>query len=80
MESKGGRVCHLDSRDLLTEQGIFSSFTDALQFPGYFGRNWDALVDCLGDVCGAVTGGVGGAVVVHDADRLVEAHYFPCRL
>lgn len=77
LEAKGGRVYHFDSRDLMTEQGIFSSFAAALQFPGYFGKNWDALVDCLDDLCGAVTGGVGIAVVVNEADQLLRTEHFP---
>ncbi|WP_078960298.1 barstar family protein [Streptomyces sp. NRRL WC-3618] len=77
MEATGGRVCHFDSRDLMTEQGIYRSFAEALQFPGYFGRNWDAMVDCLDDLCGAVTGGVGVVGIIHDADRLLEAEHFP---
>jgi RNAse (barnase) inhibitor barstar len=77
LEADGGRVFHFDARALMTEQEIFSSFADALQFPGYFGRNWDAMVDCLDDLCGAVTGGVGIAVVVHDADQLLKAEHFP---
>jgi RNAse (barnase) inhibitor barstar len=77
LEAGGGRVVHFDARALMTEQGIFSSFAKALQFPSYFGRNWDAMVDCLDDLCGAVTGGVGIAVVVHDADQLLETEHFP---
>ncbi|MEV2193103.1 barstar family protein [Streptomyces phaeochromogenes] len=77
LEAKGGHVHHFDSRELMTEQGIHRSFAEVLQFPGYFGKNWDALMDCLDDLCGAVTGGVGIAGVVHDADLLLEAEHFP---
>ncbi|UIR18829.1 barstar family protein [Streptomyces spinosirectus] len=77
LEAGGGRVFHFDAHALMTEQEIFSSFAKVLQFPGYFGRNWDAMVDCLDDLCGAVTGGVGIAVVVHDADQLLETEHFP---
>jgi hypothetical protein len=77
LEGRGGRVHHFDAGDLLTERGIYDTFADVLCFPGYFGRNWDALVDCLDDLCGAVTGGVGMAGVIHDADRLLEAEHFP---
>lgn len=35
------------------------------------------MVDCLDDLCGAITGGVGIAVVVHDADQLLETEHFP---
>ncbi|MFF0667830.1 barstar family protein [Streptomyces tendae] len=67
MEAAGGRVHHFDSRELTTEQGIHRFFAQALQFPGYYGANWDALVDCLSDPCGAATGGVGVVGVIHDA-------------
>jgi RNAse (barnase) inhibitor barstar len=77
LEAKGGHVYRFESRDLTTEEGICRSFAEALRFPGYFGRNWDALVDCLDDLCGEVTGGVGIAGVVQDADRLLEAEHFP---
>ncbi|MBV1939936.1 barstar family protein [Streptomyces sp. BV286] len=77
LEAKGGRVHRFDARDLTTEQGIHRAFAEVLQFPGYYGRNWDALVDCLDDLCGAVTGGVGIAGVIHDADLLLEAEHFP---
>ncbi|MFE2061496.1 barstar family protein [Streptomyces sp. NPDC059467] len=77
LTAKGGRVHHFDARDLVTEQGLYRSFAEVLRFPGYFGRNWDAVVDCLDDLCDEVTGGVGIVGVIHDADRLLETAYFP---
>jgi hypothetical protein len=77
LEEAGGRVLRLDSCGLMTEQGIYDTFAAGLLFPGYFGRNWDAMVDCLDDLCGAVTGGVGVATVIGEADRLLEAEHFP---
>ncbi|MGX1118664.1 hypothetical protein RKD37_004027 [Streptomyces ambofaciens] len=77
LEAAGGRVHRFDSRELTTEQGIHRSFAQALQFPGYYGANWDALVDCLSDLCGAATGGVGIVGVIHDADLLLDAQHFP---
>ncbi|GLW51948.1 hypothetical protein Stsp02_76080 [Streptomyces sp. NBRC 14336] len=78
LEAKGGQVHRLSSHELMTEQGVYAAFARALQFPGYFGRNWDAMVDCLDDLCGAVTGGgVGIAVVIEDADRLLDTEHFP---
>ncbi|MCX5332209.1 MULTISPECIES: barstar family protein [unclassified Streptomyces] len=77
LEAKGGHVHRFDSRDLVTERGIYAAFAEVLQFHGYFGWNWDAMVDCLDDLCGAVTGGVGIAAVIDEADRLLEVEHFP---
>ncbi|MFF5520728.1 barstar family protein [Streptomyces coeruleorubidus] len=48
-----------------------------IRSPGYFGRNWEALVDCLGDLCGEVPGAVGMIGIIHDADRLLGTEHFP---
>ncbi|MEV6765356.1 barstar family protein [Streptomyces sp. NPDC051105] len=78
LTANGGLVHHFDARDLLTEQGVFRSFAEVLRFPGYFGRNWDAVVDCLDDLCGEVTGGgIGIAGVVHGSDVLLQTEHFP---
>lgn len=29
---------------------LLARVADALEFPGWFGQNWDALADCLGDL------------------------------
>jgi len=33
-----------------TLQGLFDEISAALQFPAFFGENWDALDDCLNDL------------------------------
>lgn len=43
----GGCVRRLDGRRMRTKDGLMSEFSAALQFFEGFGRNWDALLDCL---------------------------------
>ena len=37
----------LSARKWRTEQDVHDALARALQFPGYYGRNLDALYDCL---------------------------------
>ncbi|MFD8953937.1 barstar family protein [Streptomyces xanthophaeus] len=71
LRAAGGRVYEVHARDLTDEAGVLAAFARAVGVPGYFGWNWDALVDCLDDLHEAVTGGVGIVVVVHGADVLL---------
>jgi RNAse (barnase) inhibitor barstar len=40
----------LDGTRIRDTAGLLDACSDALQFPAYFGNNWDALQDCLGDL------------------------------
>jgi hypothetical protein len=42
-------VAYLDGVRLTGKAGIMAAFAEALAFPDYFGRNWDALEECLHD-------------------------------
>lgn len=75
LERRGGRVYDFQARELRREEDVFRVFADKLQFPGYFGQNWDAMVDCLDDLCVEVTGGVGIAGVINEADSLVDSEH-----
>jgi RNAse (barnase) inhibitor barstar len=40
----------LRGQKMRSHQGMFDEFAAALQFPYYFGENWNALNDCLRDL------------------------------
>jgi hypothetical protein len=42
-------VAVLDGNKAGTRAGFFQEIAGALHFPDYFGRNWDAVYDCLTD-------------------------------
>lgn len=44
---------------------LLSSVAAALNFPSWFGRNWDALEDCLGDL--SWSDAAGHVLIVEDA-------------
>lgn len=54
----------VDGRACRTRAAFFKEVARALDFPAYFGHNWDALVDCLRD-----TGRVD--VIVANAEELL---------
>ena len=47
-----------------SKQKLLAILADKLHFPGYFGWNWDALEECLGDLSWLPEG--QGVVIVHD--------------
>lgn len=49
---------------IASAEALFSRLAQALEFPDYFGHNWDALNDCLADVPGDVV------LLLHDAGTL----------
>ncbi|MFB6631691.1 barstar family protein [Streptomyces sp. NPDC056362] len=75
LRTAGGRVYELEARDLADQVSTCDAFAEAIGFPGYFGRNWDALVDSLDDLHHPATGGIGIVVVVHGADALLGADH-----
>lgn len=49
-EAAGWRVATASTDGVTERRAVFAALKDALGFPGWFGHNLDALVDCLRDV------------------------------
>jgi hypothetical protein len=47
---KGVRLFRIDTRNVLTKQRFLAVAARALDFPSWFGVNWDAFEDCLTDL------------------------------
>src|SRR5262245_25584003 len=57
-------------RKSATEKTLFDECAAALQFPLYFGDNWDALHDCLGDLDWLNVEAL--VLIIADASHLLE--------
>lgn len=75
-KARAGRVVDISGFNMLTERDLFDALSGALDFPGYFGMNWDALTDCLGGLHRHVVGPHGVVLRVTDGQALLGTHYF----
>ncbi|MFC4062338.1 barstar family protein [Planomonospora corallina] len=66
--STGPAPAVVDGRACRTRAAFFEEVARALRFPAHFGRNWDALTDCLRDV--TARDGIVALVVEHAEDLL----------
>lgn len=57
----------LDGRTLTDKYRLLAALGHALDFPDYYGENWDALEECLGDLAWR-SGPV--SMVIHHADAI----------
>lgn len=48
---------------------LMNALAAALKFPDYFGRNWDAVLDCLRDLPDQIPG-EGYVLFIHDGPQL----------
>jgi RNAse (barnase) inhibitor barstar len=63
----GFHVFSLSAKATPTKDALLDALSEQAQFPAYFGRNWDALVDCLRDRSWCPSAGY--AVTLDDADE-----------
>lgn len=59
-----------DGTECKNRSDLFSEFARLLEFPAYFGRNWDALDECITDL--EWMPGLGYVLIVKNADRLLS--------
>ena len=52
-EIAAGEARQVRGRKMTTKAELMNEMAAALQFPAYFGENWDALNDCLRDFAGS---------------------------
>jgi RNAse (barnase) inhibitor barstar len=71
LQAEGFDVRILDGASIADEASFFVEAERGLGLPAHFGRNWDALNDCLGDWLTADPRRV--AVVWREADRSLES-------
>jgi hypothetical protein len=56
--------------EVVDKTGLLDAFAQALSFPSWVGRNWDALDDALRDLSWWSSGERGRAIIVTQASRL----------
>lgn len=80
LAARGWQVHPVSLEGVTSKISMLDAFAASLAFPGYFGRNWDAFLDCAADLswltekrhlC-AVTGGAGFASRCPDEDRMLR--------
>src|SRR4051812_18118193 len=63
---------HVDGRNVQRKEQLMTALATALRLPAHFGRNWDALEECLTDL--APEEGRGYFLLYDHIDGLLEAH------
>jgi RNAse (barnase) inhibitor barstar len=65
----GVRALTIDGDRCRTQNGVMAEFARALEFPAYFGHNWDAFEECLRDLEWLRASAY--AIVVREAENLL---------
>jgi len=66
LSAVGLHVAEMSGKNVRTEEDLFSAIAQALDFPNYFGRNWDALDECLRDLAAWIPA-KGYVLIIRDA-------------
>lgn len=73
----GYQVTELDAARWLAASDLHDAFADAFDFPEHYGRNLDALADCLGEVAtygyGSSPAAAGLVLTLHRYDTYASA-------
>jgi len=67
-QALGYAVFHVDMDGCADKAALLARIAAALRFPDWFGHNWDALADCLGDMSWRPA--TGYVIFLDHADRL----------
>ena len=73
LETRGATVRVIRGSKSTTTHAFFNELAAALQFPFYFGDNWDACNDCLNDLTWLPEHATAGVIVFSNAPALLEA-------
>lgn len=65
----GYRLITVEGKHARHEEALYDEFARKFNFPGYFGRNWDALDECLADLAWLPADGY--VVIVLQAEELL---------
>ena len=77
LSARGYRIVRLSASGWANEAALHRDFASQLEFPAYYGRNFNALADCLRDVAEAAYGWsedeTGLIIVLDKFDEFVRA-------
>lgn len=76
LRDHGFKVFEADAEHCVEERSLLTALGDALPFPDYYGANWAAFDDCIGDMLRENAGPTAAIVVGADALLAADLHAF----